>query len=213
MRAPLTLTLLGIVLSGCLVDEDEDDLFGQSDETDNAAPTISGKPAAAIIINDRYAFTPNASDADGDELTFSIDNKPSWASFNSNNGRLVGTPTLADVGFYGNVTISVSDGTDSTDLKSFGIDVTQGGDGSVTLSWSAPSQNVDGTPLVDLRGYRIYYGTSSGDYQSQVEIDNPSVTTYVVDRLVPDTYYFVATAYNASGTESGYSGEAVRVVN
>lgn len=82
--------------------------------------------------------------------------------------------------------------------------------GSAMLSWTAPTQNEDATPLTDLAGYKIYYGKASGNYTDQVRIDNPGVTTYVVDNLTPDTYYFVATAYNEAGTESAYSSEAVK---
>lgn len=74
-------------------------------------------------------------------------------------------------------------------------------------NWTAPTQNVDGTPLTDLAGYVIYFGTRSGDYEKSVSIDNPSVTTYFVEGLTPNNYYFVATAVNSLGEESRYSGE------
>ena len=38
----------------------------------------------------QYAFTPNATDANGNTLTYSITNRPSWATFNASTGRLVG---------------------------------------------------------------------------------------------------------------------------
>jgi len=70
----------------------------------------------------------------------------------------------------------------------------------------------DGTPLTDLAGYKLYWGTTPGSYPNSVTIDNPSVTTYVVDNLAPGTYEFVATSYNASGVESRYSGAATKVI-
>lgn len=85
--------------------------------------------------------------------------------------------------------------------------------GSVTLSWQPPTQNSDGTPLVDLAGYNIYFGTSSNSYDVQIQVDNPGLSTYVVDNLDPATYYFAATSFNAAGIESGFSGEVVKVVN
>jgi len=72
---------------------------------------------------------------------------------------------------------------------------------------------MDGTPLTDLAGYKLYYGTSEGNYTKTISVDNPGIVTYVVDNLPLDTYYFVATAYNNSGVESPYSGVAVKVVN
>ena len=59
-------------------------------------PTISGSPEAVA----QELFTPSASDADGDTLTYSISGQPGWVSFNSSTGALFGTPTNADVGTY-----------------------------------------------------------------------------------------------------------------
>ncbi len=87
--------------------------------------------------------------------------------------------------------------------------------GSVTLNWSAPTQNEDGTPLTDLAGYKIYWGTTgttAGDYPNSVTIDNPGITTYVVDNLEFGTYEFVATSFNTAGIESSYSNPATKTV-
>ena len=78
--------------------------------------------------------------------------------------------------------------------------------GSISLSWYAPSTNEDGTPLTDLAGYRIYYGTVSGNYTHMIDAGN--VRTYTVPNLTDGrTYYFVATAYNSALFESSYSNE------
>ena len=98
-------------------------------------------------------------------------------------------------------------------LNAFSVDVVQTALGSVTLSWTAPEQNEDGSALTDLSGYKIYYGDSSREYDSEVQIDSVGQTTHVIDNLVPGTYYFAATAFNAAGVESDFSGEAVRQVN
>lgn len=83
---------------------------------------------------------------------------------------------------------------------------------STTLSWEAPTENTDGTPLTDLDGYRIYHGcTASGQYERPViDIPDPTVLSHTVDGL-EGTCYFVATAYNVDGVESDFSGEAVSV--
>ena len=72
---------------------------------------------------------------------------------------------------------------------------------ALTLSWEAPTQNADGTPLLDLRGYRIYYGRTP-QVRKTVDVDNPGLTTYVIDNLSAGTYYFAVTAYNAAGADS-----------
>lgn len=179
----------------------------------NNAPAISGSPASDVEVGTSYSFVPNASDADGDSLTFTIQNQPSWInSFNSNTGRISGTPTAGDVGTYNGIRITVSDGTDSDTLGPFSITVNQISTGSVSLSWDAPTLNEDGSPLTDLAGYALYYGTQSGVYPNSISIDSPGITTYVVDGLLPDNYYFVAVAVKSNGIESDYSNEVLKVV-
>jgi len=178
----------------------------------NSAPTISGTPAKAVTEGSQYTFTPGASDPDGDSLSFSITNKPAWAAFDTGTGRLFGTPQAGDVGTYADIVISVSDGQATASLGAFAITVEAIAMGSVTLSWSPPTENTDGTTLTDLAGYRIYWGTTSGSYPNSVTIDNPGLTTYVVENLTPGTYEFVATSYNTSGVESDYSAPATKTV-
>lgn len=82
---------------------------------------------------------------------------------------------------------------------------------NATLSWIPPTTHVDGTPLTDLVGYKVYYGTASGTYTQVVDAGltaTPSTPTYTVINLVTgNTYYFAVTAYNTSGNESSYSNE------
>jgi hypothetical protein len=152
-----------------------------------------------------YAFTPVATDTNGDALVFSAVNVPPWAQFDPSTGRLSGTPTAGDVATYANIVVTASDGQATVSLPAFSIDVVAVATGSVTLTWEAPTQNVDGSPLTDLAGYRLYWGPAPGNYSSSVTIANPGITTYVVEQLTPGTWYFVATALNSRGVESGDS--------
>jgi hypothetical protein len=174
----------------------------QAASTGNRPPIISGIPVSSIIAAQSYNFQPTASDPDGNNLAFSIVNRPAWATFNTSTGRLSGTPASADVGTYRNISISVSDGTTSTALATFTITVNQVTNGSATISWVPPTQNTDGSPLTDLGGYRIYYGTSVAALTQVAEISNPGITTYMVQNLSPATWYFSLRAFRADGTES-----------
>jgi len=65
---------------------------------------------------------------------------------------------------------------------------------NVTIQWSA-------NPEPDIVGYRLYYGTSSEDYQNTIEIrDSTSVT--IPDLNQGNTYFFVMTAFNSASLES-----------
>jgi hypothetical protein len=73
------------------------------------------------------------------------------------------------------------------------------------LSWQAPTTNEDGTPLKDLSGYRIYYGSSPEQLSHTVQINTVGLQTYVVDDLQPGSWYFAVTAVAANGAESSLS--------
>ncbi len=171
----------------------------------NSAPQVTGTPLTSVLQGTAYLFAPSATDADGNTLTFSVANLPPWATFNSSTGRLTGTPTAANVGSYNNIAISVSDGSASTNLAAFNIQVVGTATGSATLSWTPPTQNTDGTPLNNLAGYKVYWGTSQDNYSSSVTVPNPGLATYVVNQLTPAQWYFVVTAYSSTGYESGFS--------
>ncbi len=100
----------------------------------NDAPVISGVPATSINEDTFYSFTPSVYDADsGDEHTFSISNKPTWASFNTLTGQLSGTPLVATSSE--NIIISVSDIELLTDdLAAFNLTVININDAPVLTS-------------------------------------------------------------------------------
>lgn len=214
MFAPL-LVLQSLLLFGCgsPVNEQAGDSGAVNPGTlGNRAPNIAGTPPASVNVGDSYVFVPNASDADGDPLTFSIQGLPDWATFDTTSGELSGVPSGADLGLYSNIQITVSDGKTTNSLPMFSINAVAVSLGSVTLSWTPPTFNEDGSTLTDLAAYKIYYGVSQGNYTNQIRIDNASVSTYVVENLAPNTYYFVSTAINSAGVESRYSNVATKVV-
>ena len=81
---------------------------------------------------------------------------------------------------------------------------------SATFSWLPNTEP-------DLAGYKIYYGLSTGDYTTHVDVGLPPTENgrvhATISGLTPGTtYYFAATAYNADDLESDYSTEVVWTV-
>jgi hypothetical protein len=180
-----------------------------SSGTTNKPPVISGTPSKSVQAGSAYAFTPTASDPEGKTLTFSITNKPAWATFSTTTGKLSGTPSSAQTGTYSNITIKVSDGSLTASLAAFSIVVSSTTTtGSATLSWTPPTLNTDGTTLTNLAGYRILYGTSAGALTRTVQVANPGLSRYVVENLTAGTWYFSVRAYTSSGAESSLSNTA-----
>ena len=178
----------------------------------NNAPQINGNAPAIVTIDQQYVFQPSASDPDGDDLSFAIANLPSWAAFDDTTGLLSGMPVQGDEAVYDNIVISVSDGELMASLPAFVITVIQVANGSVTLTWTPATKNTDGSPLTDLAAYKIYYGLAEGDYPNEIRIENPGISSYVVENLSPNSYYFVSTSINSSEVESDFSNVAFKTV-
>ena len=205
-----------------------DDLSGSTLELDNSqpavsanlpsnrAPVISGTPAASVAEESAYVFQPTASDADGDNLTYSISSQPSWASFSTGTGRLSGTPKNGDAGSYSNITITVSDRSASASIGPFSIQVAAAPSptGNLSVSWTAPVARADGEPLslADISGYHIYFGGSSGNYTDFAEVNDGAATSWTVTDVPVGTSYVVMTTFDSEGRESVYSQEVSKPV-
>jgi hypothetical protein len=179
----------------------------------NQAPTISGTPLTSAKTNQPYAFQPTVSDPDGDKVTFNIKNKPAWATFDTTSGRLAGTPSSSSTGKFGNITIVASDGMNSAQLGPFEITVASTATtGSATLSWQPPTENADGSPLTNLAGFVIRYGTRSDALTTELKISNPGITTAMIEDLAPATWYFTVSAFTSTGVESAPSAVGSKTV-
>ena len=104
-----------------------------------AAPRISGTPATSVIVGQNYSFTPTASDADHNTLTFSVANKPGWANFSGSTGQLSGTPFAEHARTWGSIVITVTDGTSKVSLPSFSIVVKPNPNKSPTITGTPPT--------------------------------------------------------------------------
>jgi hypothetical protein len=180
----------------------------------NAAPKISGTPPSSVRAGTAYTFRPTATDVNGDALSFSVANKPSWATFTASTGQLSGTPTTAQTGTYSNIGITVSDGKGGTaSLPGFSILVSGATTGSATLAWMPPTQTTGGQSLTNLAGYRIYYGNSPNSLTQSVNVTNPGATAYTLSNLGSGTWYFGIKAYTSGGSESALSNVGSKTIS
>ena len=197
----------------------------------HATTTIDGvgSPPTSVDVERWYGFQTWATDTDGRAVSYSIKNKPSWATFDTTYGHLYGIPPTSAAGTYANIVISASDGISQASLPAFSIVVegaggstsgggggtttppSSGGSGSATVSWQPPTVNTNGTAIKNLAGYTIYYGTSASSYTS-VKVANPGLTSYTIGNLAAGTYSFVVTAYNTAGEASQYSSAATKTI-
>jgi hypothetical protein len=142
----------------------------------NDAPVITGTPATTVAEDAAYSFTPTVSDVDtGDTQSFSITNKPSWATFNTTTGALTGTPVQADIGTTSGIVISVADtATASDSLAAFSLTVSNTNDAPV----------ITGTPATTVAEDAAYSfiptvsDVDTGDTQSFSITNKPSWATF-----------------------------------
>lgn len=179
----------------------------------NGAPTIDGAPTTTAKSSLPYSFKPNASDPNGDPLSFQIQGKPDWASFDTTTGLLSGTPPQGLVGTYANIQITVSDGKNTAKLPAFSLSVVPPSIGSAALNWEAPTTNEDGSPMTDLSGYVIRYGRDPASLDQQIRIGNPGMTSYVVDNLIEGTWFFSLSSLNGQGIESRPTGVVSKAIS
>lgn len=178
------------------------------------APTISGTAPGMVTVGNLYTFAPTASDPDSQALSFSVTGEPSWLSFDTASGRLSGTPTTAAIGTFANIVVTVSDGTNSTSLAPFSITVNAPAvSGSATLSWQPPQQNVDGTPVSGLAGFRVHYSQFSATLDQVLEIPSAMITSVAIESLGAGTWYFAVKAYTATNVESELSAIVQKTIN
>lgn len=74
--------------------------------------------------------------------------------------------------------------------------------GTVTLDWTPPTENSDGSALTNLAGYTVYYGTSPDNLTESVQVSNPGVTAYTLSNLASGTWYFAVSSNSSAGAES-----------
>jgi hypothetical protein len=157
-------------------------LLGTATGTVHALTTdtvkISGTPASRATPGTVYVFKPTASDSAHRTLSYSIKNKPAWASFSIYNGQLWGAPP-AQSRSYSDIVISASDGTASAALPAF----------SITVSPAASSTTSSAATLAEKHPGDVGMGT------------DPAVVLY--ENFAESSVAAVVARYNTTVNKAG----------
>jgi hypothetical protein len=178
-----------------------------------AQMTISGTPPATATVGEEYYFVPVVENANQKELQFNYVDRPPWSNDYRGSGAIIGTPTAP--GVYPNIQIQAWDGEHFAVTAPFTITVLAAGTtapppsaAAATVIWSKPTQNADGTPLTNLAGYIVRYGTQVEALTEQIPVPSPDTTRLEIDDLSSGTWYFEVAAVNTADTESEFSSAA-----
>ena len=203
----LTLTL-ALSVSACLMDS-------AIDGSENAAVSLTiTSPSSASEMDTSDPAVSLAGNAGSDMGIFKV----SWANDRGGEGVANGTDSWQtasiDLELGENViTVTAEDTAGTKTSRSIVVNRETGQTGSATLSWVAPTARTDGTPLTNLAGFTVFYGRMSGIYDYQIDINNPGISTYVVENLVSGNWYFALAAYDSQGLESDRSNEVLRNIS
>jgi hypothetical protein len=219
VAARLVVLSIALELAGCPDDVQNamtSSSGGSSVKTPATPLVLEGAPPASVTVGNPYYYEPTVSPGSG-TISFSIQGQPAWTSFDTQTGALAGTPTAADVGVSGEITITAANSVNTVSVGPFTVEVNPASSpgpttGSATLIWSPPAMNTDGSPLTNLAGYRVHYGTSDTSLTQTIDLTDADATTYVVSDLSPGTYYFAVSAYNSLGLEGVWSNIASKTL-
>jgi hypothetical protein len=220
VAARLAVLCLALALAGCQAVENPANTAparsGTTAKTSSDPIVLEGAPPTTVVVGGPYYYAPTVTQGNG-AISFSIQGQPAWSSFDSQTGALAGTPAAGDVGVSGGITITATNSVSTVSVGPFNIEVDPAansgpGTGSATLDWSPPTENADGSPLTNLAGYYVHYGTSDASLTWTIDVADASAATYVVRGLSPGTYYFAVSAYNSLGLEGAWSNLASKTL-
>lgn len=92
-----------------------------------------------------------------------------------------------------------------------GPDAVTAATGSAVVTWSRPSENTDGSPLTNLAGYVLYYGTGSFMPSTAIHIE-ANATAMEIQNLSPGNWYFQIESVNSEGMQSELSPTVFKTI-
>jgi hypothetical protein len=167
------------------------------------APVLSFS-ASANTVEQNGSTTLNWSSSDATSCTGSGD----WSGSKPVSGSQVVSGLTIDSQYQ-----LICSGAGGSVNGSVSVSVVLNSIGTALLSWTPPTENTDGSHLDDLAGYRIHYGTSAGSYSDTIDVDNPGLSSYLIENLASSAWYFSMTAVTSSGVESAFSTEVSKTIN
>ena len=194
--------------------------MSQMVNTPSAPPTPPGPPAPRLIVRtSSLSFTATQGAANPQDQTFNVSSNVSWTvsenapwltvspTSDSNDGTITARVNTAGVSLGTHTAaITITDG-GITETVTVTLTLNPQSTSSATLTWTPNTE-------IDVAGYKVYRATSSGAYITAIAtLPGKTTTRYVADGLQSGTtYFFVITAYDNAGNESGYSNEVSKSI-
>jgi hypothetical protein len=131
-----------------------------------------------------------------------------WQDGDASPKSVIVTVTAQAAGKNFDISLTSIDGSASFGAPSsavIDIEAASSANGAVTLSWTAPTTNTNGSALTNLAGFDIHFGNSADAMTNKITIGSVGVLSYVINNLTSGTWYFEVFAVNSAGVQSGPS--------
>ena len=152
----------------------------------NNAPVITSTPITDMDEEEDYNYQVTATDSDGDTLTYSLVQNPSWLSIDSD-GLITGTAPTVNHDEHRQVIIQVSDGEDF-DTQTYTLRITN----AITPSPINNAPVITSTPITQVDeeedySYQVTATDADGDALTYSLVQNPSWLSIDSDGLITGT--------------------------
>lgn len=190
-----------LIVMGCAGGLESNKQKINSDGNTNDAPNIavsSPEDGGSQDDNSLTNLSAAASDLEDGDLSETIQ----WSS--DLDGELGVGADLAVFLSSGNhlISASVTDSENQTAVDTISYTTTTT-TGVVNISWTAPTKNTDDSDLLNLEGFKVYYGEVENELSNSIILESSTIRSTVIGNLKSDQiYYFAVTAYNTDGMES-----------
>lgn len=174
MRSILSVSSVLVFLVGCGGSGGSDTSVSKT----SMLHSVSATPITSAVEDQPYAFTVAVNNPNGEVLTYSLQNAPSWLSID-NKGVVSGTAqTDADTGTFKDISVSVSDSQQRTvALAPFNLTVKPVNDAPI-IEFSEQRYAVDGRSSTLLS---FNFNDEESAYPGNVQVAGASSTTFAVE--------------------------------
>ncbi len=184
--------------------------------------TVAPAPATLALSPTGLAFSATTSGSNpanqsiavsnsgGGTLSWTVTDNASWLTATPSGNTVVASVNKSGLSagtYNGTITVAASGATNTPQTVPVSLTISSGTvNQAATLIWNANGES-------DLAGYKIYRATASGAYGAPIATIVGNQTSHVVSGLQPGTtYFFVITAYDNAGNESGWSNEVSKSI-
>ena len=184
----------------------------------NDAPVITSVAPTSVVLGEEYTYTPSATDAENDPLTWSLTQKPAGMTINATTGAISWTP--AEAGSSGTVRLVANDGSSDSVAQTFVITVSEPdneapviGQGETdTLTTDEDTQGSTTLTATDANGDSLSWSVSSPASNGSAAVVGGNVT-YTPNANFNGNDSFTVQVSDGSLTDSIVVNVTVNAVN